>query len=179
MVVIEHLFPEKGVQLVIESMKDIRKINPKAKLVVIGVGPYEEKLKRLVNASEVGKYVEFKAQTDPAIYMDEVKNYGIGLCLHHGEEDSFVYYSDPVSPKELMQAGLPLVISDQLWLSDVVESEKLGEVVSYKKESLLSALRKLWGDEKYYEKCSNNVLEFVKSKSWTTIFEKALKKISV
>lgn len=176
LVVIDHFTKDKNIQMAIEALPVIRKTYKKAKLVVIGTGPYEENLKELAKRKRVSKYVEFKNYTRPEEYLEEISSYGIGLCLHKGTKTSNIYYSDPVSPKEMLAVGLPIVISKDLWLAKVTEEENFGIAVKNKKE-LVEAVTVLLKSPKTYNSITSNAIKFIKGFTWSNILETTFEKI--
>ena len=162
LVVSEYLTEDKGVQLIIGALKEIRKVNSNARLMVIGTGPYKDFLEQLAKEKKVAKYVEFKGVLQHEERLNVIARCGIGLVLHKGAKDNTVYYSDPVSPKEFLAAGLPVVVTDALWLSDDVSKNGLGESIPYNDKSLIAALEKVWSDNSKYGKLSARATIYAK-----------------
>ncbi|MFC1621906.1 glycosyltransferase family 4 protein [Patescibacteria group bacterium] len=177
LVIVEHLTSEKGVQLVIKSLRKIRKINKEAKVVVVGTGPFEDNLKAMAKRYKVSKHINFVGSMSPNKYREELGSFGIGLCLYEGNKNDSAYFSDPISPKEFFGAGLPVVVTDILWIAEDVEKEKLGKVISYNEEDLTKTLNELWNEKGLYKECSDNAKDYIKKFSWTSIFEKTFEKM--
>ena len=111
-----RVHPEKGIELLIESMITLRQQRPGAQLRVIG--PWEERfggggvdfLMHLRNvAAPLGNAIEFVGPV-----FDEAT-----LSAHYEEAAAFVYPSlaakgeaSPVAPLEALAHGLPVVVSD-------------------------------------------------------------------
>ncbi|MBP7927788.1 NAD-dependent epimerase/dehydratase family protein [Patescibacteria group bacterium] len=177
LVIVEHLTSEKGVQLAIKALKAIRKINNDAKLVIFGTGPYEQNLKMLVSKHKMLKHVEFKGDVSPEEYLPLLSSYGIGLCLHTGKKDDSVYFSDPISPKEFLAAGLPVVVTESLWIGSDVEEKELGKAIAYEEEDLVNALQEIWNKRGLYTEMSDNAKKYGSAFLWGDSFDEALGKV--
>jgi len=58
-VVVSHLTEDKGVQLAIAAMPEIRRRLADSRLLIIGTGPYESALRRLASETQLGEAVQF------------------------------------------------------------------------------------------------------------------------
>jgi len=179
LVINEHLTKIKGAQLVINSLPAIRQLNPQAKLVVIGTGPYEQILKEEVSRIKVEAWVEFKGELTPALYFKQLSNYGIGLAIYQGSVGSFTNYADPMAVKEYLALGLPVVVSSYLPIAESVKQLPLGVAINYNQQELVEALAKLWFEPGFYSHCARNGLEFVKDLDWTGIFNQVMKQMGM
>ena len=70
------------------------------------------------------------------------------------------YEGMPMVILEAMSCGKPVVASSVGGVSEVVIDGKTGYVVENKKEQFVSAISKVFGDERHYEELSNQALEY-------------------
>jgi glycosyltransferase involved in cell wall biosynthesis len=172
-----HLTKSKGVQLVIEAMEELIKIIPDIKLEIIGTGPFEEELKKMVEGKKLEKYVIFLGRMDHDKLMKHLPTCGIALATYEPEKHSITYYADPTKPKEYLACGLPVIITRVPWIAKEIEKAPMGIVINYDKRELIEAIIKLLSDDDFYEKCKRNAIKFGQKFNRDKIFEKAFTKI--
>jgi len=173
LVISEHLTELKGINFVIESLPKIIELNPQARLMIMGVGPYQEELKRNVSKFGIGDRVEFFSSASPDVYLDKLGNCGIGLAVYDEKRAKTAYYADPIAIKEYMACGLPVVVSKSLWISEEVTNKQLGIVAENFVEGLVVALHELWKNELLFKSCAENARNYVKNLAWKDVFDKA------
>jgi len=170
-----HIKKHQGLELIINSLKDIINKVPKAKLLIVGGGDLKEHLKDLVAKNYLGKYVEFKDYIPDHRDVESIlSGCAIGLALYEPDPYSITWYADPSKPKQYMASGLPVIITSVPAISDEIKSKRLGLVVNYNKESFVNGVFKLLLDNKFYFECRKNVIEFSSTIRWETIFSNAL-----
>lgn len=175
LVVMSHLTQEKGVQLVLDSFAEIARKHPRARLEVIGTGPYEAELKAQAARLKLGKVVRFLGLMGHAQLFRHLPTCGISLATYTEHEDNIAYYADPTKPKEYLACGLPLIITKVPWTWEAVANKKkpMGVAIRYTQAELVAAADKLLGDRAFYAKCRRNALAFAATLAWGKIFDKA------
>ncbi|HSX39321.1 MAG TPA: NAD-dependent epimerase/dehydratase family protein [Candidatus Saccharimonadales bacterium] len=176
LVVADHLTEQKGIQLVINCFDKILQLNPKARLVIYGTGPYEMDLKKLVEEKKLAKVVEFKGSINSELYSKLLSSYGVGIATYL-DTDNTVFFSDPISVKEYLAAGLPVIATDYLWLAKEIDVRKMGKSIQYSEDQLLTALSELWSDTTFYNNASAAAQKYVSNLAWLDLFDKAFKHI--
>jgi glycosyltransferase involved in cell wall biosynthesis len=130
---------KKGIEIFLESFNLLDQ-NEKSRFGITIVGPgklhYIKKLKKKINILNLLKYVKIL----PAIYKTEQKinllrKFSVFFLTSYEEADS-------IAIKEAMAFGLPVIISKQCRLPDVVKYN-CGFVVNTSQESILKCLKKL------------------------------------
>ena len=139
----------------------------------MGVGPYQEELKRNVSKFGIGDRVEFFSSASPDVYLDKLGNCGIGLAVYDEKRAKTAYYADPIAIKEYMACGLPVVVSKSLWISEEVTNKQLGIVAENFVEGLVVALHELWKNELLFKSCAENARNYVKNLAWKDVFDKS------
>jgi len=109
----------KRPDLAIEIFSKIHVKHPDTRLIMVGEGPMENKLRLQVAGYRLQGFVEF---TGPLFGEEKLKRYHeADLFLFPSEKEGFV-----LVVLEAMAAGLPLVVPDSLGFPEAVESGKNG-----------------------------------------------------
>ncbi|HEY3364573.1 MAG TPA: glycosyltransferase family 4 protein [Symbiobacteriaceae bacterium] len=113
-----RLVPEKGAGVLLEAMPHLLRRHP-AKLVIGGVGPYGDELKRRAHELGIGQHVYF------AGWLPEATAY----ALYRFADVTVVpstYEPFGIVALEALAAGTPLVVSDVGGLGEIVQHEVNG-----------------------------------------------------
>lgn len=110
---------EKNIQAIVDGLPDILTEIPSAKLVIVGKGPYKEKLEEKVQAMNLSDHVHF---------VGEVANDQVAIYYHAA--DFFVSASTSetqgLTYTEAMAAGTPLVVEGNDYLNTLIDDPSLG-----------------------------------------------------
>jgi glycosyltransferase involved in cell wall biosynthesis len=175
-----HLRENKGPQLIIEAFSAIVKVVPQARLLIIGTGPLEEKLKERVAELGIGNHVEFKGFIDSHEEIEKMlAKCAIGVAPYVEDSESFTYYSDPLKPKVYMATGLPVVITRVPKIAWEIEKNRAGFAINYDLQQLIDAVTKLLTDEFLYVKFRKNAISLASKFTWSEVFSEAFNKSSV
>jgi glycosyltransferase involved in cell wall biosynthesis len=177
MVLMSMLDETKGVQLLIDSMKDICARAPGAQLLIIGTGPYEQNLKDQAESLGLGESVKFLGLMDHDSLFKFISHERVGLAPYMDDKNNYTYYADPTKPKEYLACGLPVVITGVPWIASEVEKRPMGVVCRYEKESLVEACVKILNDDAFYGLCLKNSIEFAAGLDWNVIYTRAFEKM--
>ncbi|MFC2149404.1 glycosyltransferase [Candidatus Auribacterota bacterium] len=175
---VSHLTESKGIQLVIDTIAEVKEKVPAAKLHIIGTGPYESELKRMVKDKKVEDCVSFLGPMDHNTLFSYLPKCGIALATYTEDPDSITYYADPTKPKEYLACGLPIIITKVPWIAEEVEKRPMGVAIRYNKAELKDAIVKLMGDTAFYDECRKKALEFTSGLSWDGIYDKTFSKMN-
>lgn len=123
---------EKNIQAIIHGLSQVVSQLPKARLVIVGKGPYTEELKELVEELDLTDYVYF---------VGEVPNDEVALYYHAA--DYFVSASTSetqgLTYTEAMAAGTPLIVEGNDYLNNLIDDASFG-VTFAKDEEFADAL---------------------------------------
>ena len=170
------LFKRQGVQLVIESLPEVIKKIPGIKFVVIGKGPYETELKKLVNKLNLEKYVFFLGYIpNPVVMENRIAQAAIAVALYDKKYDEFSYYGTPGKIKNYLGAGVPVIMTDVPYGVRQIKNAQCGFIVKYSKDELADKIINFFSNEKIMENYRLNALKYVKKYDWDQVFAKALK----
>jgi N-acetyl-alpha-D-glucosaminyl L-malate synthase BshA len=158
--------PEKGVRYLIEAMEIIRRKSQNVRLILVGEGPEEEDLKRLVGQLNLKDCINFLGQ----VPNEEVPQY-------MAASDVFVLPSlsegFPNVILEAMASGLAIVASKVSGLPEIVEDGGNGFLVeSRNPEQIAEKVLLLLGDDELRERISKNNKETAKGYSWESVVER-------
>ncbi|MHB8178989.1 MAG: glycosyltransferase [Vulcanimicrobiaceae bacterium] len=173
-VIASHLTEGKGVQLAIAAMPSILSRVPKAELLIFGTGPYEDDLKDLVSKANLSRVVRFGGLLSHDELMEALPKSGVALAPYVDDPESITYYADPTKPKEYLACGLPVVITKVPWIAGPIGESPMGIAIEYDPQALADAVVRLLDDERFYETCVVNGLNFVEGLAWTTIYDRAM-----
>lgn len=175
LVVMSHLTREKGIQLVLEAWRRIQKRHPRARLEVIGTGPYEAELRALARRLKLGAGVRFLGLMDHRTLFRHLPTCGIALATYTEDGDNIAYYADPTKPKEYLACGLPLVITKVPWTWEKVADLKapMGVAIPYTVDGLVEGVSRLLGDRAFYMRCRRNALAWTATLRYERIFDRA------
>ncbi|MBM4241498.1 MAG: glycosyltransferase family 4 protein [Euryarchaeota archaeon] len=171
-----YLIERKGFEYLIKSMKDVLKKYKGVKLKIVGSGPLEKKLKKVVHDLELNGNVEILENVSdeellklynssdlfvlPSIIDSQGNTEGLGVVL-----------------LEAMACGLPVIGSDIGGIPDIIEDGETGLLVGEKDvEGLSRAIIGLIENENLREKLAIKGSELVTEKfSWYKVAESYLK----
>jgi len=169
------LLEKQGIQLVIESLPYILKKIPNVKLTIIGKGPYEYHLKKLVNKLSLEKYVEFLGYIPSHQDLENrIAKAAIAIALYDRQHDDFSYFADPGKIKNYLGAGVPVILTDVPYVAREVVKAKCGFIIEYSKKELIEVLTEYFTDKQLMRTYRKNALAFAKKYDWDIVFAKAL-----
>jgi glycosyltransferase involved in cell wall biosynthesis len=169
------LMPGKGIDLLIAAFPEIKKRVRAAELHIIGFGPYEAELKRLVAASPARSAIKVPGGMGHQALFKKIPEFGVAFAPYLDDPDSYTWWCDPTKPKEYLACGLPLIITRVPWIWERVAdpAKPMGIAIDYDKAALVAAAARLLGDANFYWRCRKNALAFASSLSWDGIYDRA------
>jgi len=169
------LLEKQGIQLVIESLPNILKKIPNVTLTIIGKGPYEHHLKKLVKKLNLEKYIEFLGYIPSHQDLENrIAKASIAIALYDKQYDDFSYFADPGKIKNYLGAGVPVILTDVPYVAREVVKAKCGFIIEYSKTELIHVLIKYFTDQQSMRTYRINALDFAKKYDWDIVFAKAL-----
>lgn len=173
-----HLQENKGVELLIEAFPEVLKKTPKAKLIIIGGGSIEEKLREKTKVQGLDGHVSFKGYIKSHEEVESLLTHcAVAVAPYVPDPDSFSYYSDASKPKIYMAAGLPVVITRVPEIAWEIERSGAGLVVNYSIEQIADAISKLLLNDELYANCREKAIKLGSQFRWEETFKKALNEI--
>lgn len=165
----------KGLELLVEAFPKVLEAVPGAELHILGFGPFEAELKRLVKASPARARIKVPGGLAHGALFKVVPAYGVALAPYLDDPDSYTWWCDPTKPKEYLACGLPLIITRVPWIWERVADPRkpLGLAIDYRLDELVQACVRLLSDDRYYWRCRRNALEFASTLDWNRIYARA------
>lgn len=162
---IGHLYPWKGVDTIIEAMKDL----PGEELVIVGGLPPEPDLDRareLARALGVAERVSFRGYLPPTALTDE-RLRADAFVIPLPDSLTARYFTSPLKLFEAMAAGRPIVASDLPSIREVLTNEVDALLVPPgDPHAFAAAIRRLAGDRELGARLARRAGEHVRRFSW-------------
>jgi glycosyltransferase involved in cell wall biosynthesis len=164
----------QGVELALEAFDEVLKHVHNARLIIIGTGPIEEKLKEIVRQRDIGDSVRFLGYIKDHESIEQIlRRCRLGLATYAPSPENYTQYTDPYKPKVYMACGLPVIITKVPPIARDIEGSKAGIVIDYDKIELCKAIMKLMLDDAAYGTYRTNAINFVQRYRWQDIFDNA------
>jgi len=166
---------ERGIafELLLDVLSELKKKVRDARLIFIGAGSYEGKLKEYVEKKDLKENTEFLGAKSHEDMFGILVKCGIGIALYeNSDEKHFRYFSDPMKVRDYLASGLPVIISGNSSLGYEVNKEQIGKLVKLNKKEIVDAILPLLLDEKLYKNMRNNAIKFAKKYDTFTLLEK-------
>lgn len=143
---VTRLAPEKGVDILLDAIKELKRIKDGFRVIVAGDGPEKERLVKKAGDIGISGCVEFVGfRNDVPKLLEEADLF---LTCSRGE-------GMPISLLEAMARGLPVVASDVPGNSDVVKNARSGFLFSLDSPAGCAArIKGLMDDEALYRRMS-------------------------
>lgn len=169
------LLPHQGIQLVIQALPYVIKRIPSVTFKVIGIGSYEEDLKRMVTNLNIEKHVEFLGYFEKHEDVEKILcTCDIAVAMYSKKLDKWSYYADPSKIKTYLACGLPIITTSLTYLAAILEKQNCAIVVNYDKKDLAKAIITLLSDTGMQKLYRENALKYIKKLDWNIIFDQAL-----
>ncbi len=164
----------RGLDTVIESLKEYIKINSDIFLLIIGTGNCEEYLKKMVRKLKLESYVGFEGWVDNKIIPEYIASSDVCLVPHHK-----CSHWDNTIPNKLfdyMATAKPVLISNVIPMQRIVQQTNCGLVYNdYDNKSLVSQLLRLRNSEMRSELGQNGKKAVQEYYNWDTDSSRMLK----
>lgn len=152
----------RGIELAIEMMKQL----PCYKLLIIGTGDVEIKLRKQMLENNLFDRVQFLGQLPPENLRLITPTAWLGLSL---EEDMGLNYRYALPNKlfDYIAANVPVLVSDLPEMRKIIEEYEIGIVASSRNPiELANQIADLFDDKKRYESILNNVKKAAEQLNW-------------
>lgn len=170
---------ENGPDLAIESMIDIRKKYPKAKLHIIGGGNNNlERLKKLAKKLNLTENIIFYGfVVDNNEMAKIVRKCYVALAPYRAVERSVRWYADATKIRQYLASGLPVITTHVPPLGTQTAAAGAGILIKDNKEDLFQAVDKIFSDSLFYSKLQKKAVELSRDNTWDNVFKKAFSQL--
>lgn len=147
----------RGLLTVIKSLKNIHKLIPNIKLIILGKSSFDSEIKRKINEYDVGKLVDFIGW----VKEDKIPNYlsisKLGLSPLHKNIHHDTTYANKIF--QYISFGCPIVSSDVTAQSELVKKYNIGVVFKDRNVADFSnKIIELYKEKSMFNKLKNNCL---------------------
>ena len=147
----------RGLLTVIKSLKNIHKLIPNIKLIILGKSSFDSEIKRKINEYDVGKLVDFIGW----VKEDKIPNYlsisKLGLSPLHKNIHHDTTYANKIF--QYISFGCPIVSSDVTAQSELVKKYNIGVVFKDRNVTDFSnKVIELYKEKSMFNKLKNNCL---------------------
>ena len=176
LVYVGHVTASKGLQLVTSALEEVVKTVPLVKMAIIGSGPFEPELKKMVEEKKLTDNFIFWGFTDHDWTLDYLPKCAMGIAPYVSLDKQALMFAEPLKVKDYLACGLPVIITSFAQLNTNIRENQMGAVVDYEKNQMVEAMLKLLTDDKFYYQCRKNVLSYKGKISWKETFNQAFAK---
>ena len=151
----------RGIEILLETFKELSKENKKVVIVFMGYGELEKEIKKI---AEEYKNIYFHKAVSPDVLLDYTSSADFGISTI---EDSCLSYRYCLPNKmfEYLMAEIPVIVSHLYEMKRLVEENKVGIVARENSSNgLKEAINKVLKLDKY--KLQKNIIEVKKIYNW-------------
>ncbi|TSC63482.1 MAG: glycosyltransferase, partial [Microgenomates group bacterium Gr01-1014_93] len=170
-----HILEKQGLDVVISAMPAILKKIPLAKLLIIGSGEYEDRLKRLAGNLKINKNVEFAGYVEKHEDVERMAAEStISLAMYKPDPASFTTWADPGKLKIYLAAGSPVILTSVPPVAGEIETNKCGIIAEYSKKDLADKAIRLLISTRMLKEYQKNATVWARRFDWDRVFSLAL-----
>lgn len=118
-----YLLQRKGVDLLIQALKEVVKVNENVRLRIVGDGPQREALEKLVKELNVSDYVVFEGFVPNSDVQKYYQKAHIFVSMSRSESWGQMYL-------EAMACGLPVISSKNVGSESIIHDSEFGYLVA-------------------------------------------------
>lgn len=169
-----HLLEKQGVQTVIKALPRIQARVPKARLTVIGDGPYAGTLRELSRQMGLDQTIEFTGAIEDHHHVESLMA-GCALAVAPYVPDPLncTNFADPGKLKAYLACGLPIVLTGVPPIAPLIESRGAGRIVEYNADAIATAITDYLSDRRLLEQARAAATALGSEFEWRQIFSDA------
>lgn len=169
------LEPEKGIELIIQSIPKVLKSIPNAKFIILGGGPLEKDIRKKIKNSDFENSVKLTGHIPSRKdAMELLSKCTIGIAPYIVEKNQYQSFGFGAKIFDYAACGLPIVITHWKQIEDL----EMGLTIDYNSSQLAEAIVKLLKDQDLYKSCKENVGKFAQDHYYKKIYDEAFSKLS-
>ena len=168
------MYHHRGIDILLEAVKEIVKEKPQTKLVLLGDGPEMNQLKKIAQENKLEENVDFKGWIDRNKIPEYLATSSIGIGPLRSTE--VTKYALPIKVLEYMSAGLPIIAAKNTLPEDILEEGKNGFFINNSTE-LVEKIMELLNNKELRKKMGKNSKEMVKKFDWKNVTESIIQEV--
>lgn len=161
------LFPHSGLAAVLEALPRVRDVLPATRLIIVGTGPDEDRLRGLVAQRHLLNAVDFRGPQPYGELPRMLAQADVGLAI--AERSAFRRYACPLKLLEYAAAGVPALATVGTEAGDMVRRHGCGLAVPHTPAALADALLHLLSSASLYADLQAGALAFAAEHTWHRI----------
>lgn len=165
----------QGIQLVVDSMPQVIKAVPSANFVVIGGGPYEDSLRRLVQERGLEKVINISGYATRTVVHNLLSTSAFAVAPYVPDPYSFTYYALPGKIMLYLSYGLPVIVTNVPPISEEISKKDAGIVIDYNADQLAAAIISLLNDPGKLERYRSRATALAHEYDAESIYDKAFR----
>jgi glycosyltransferase involved in cell wall biosynthesis len=158
-----------GVQFAIKGFKKALEMGIKADFKILGEGPYEIHLRRLVKDLKLTGNIQFYGRIEYYKIPDYLKKSKLGIITF--EESNLTTVAHPIKIIEYMASGLVVLGVNFGEIAKIINDSGAGVVVNDTNE-FAYMLKILLSDNNLYKRLQTNTVNFAKNFDWNLIYRR-------
>lgn len=179
MVFLSRLVRSKGMDLVLDALPQILSHIPDVRLIVIGAGPYEIRMKEIVRERNLSDHVAFLGPMNHNALLDLLPRFAIGLAPYPPWRDSITWYADPTKVKDYLACGLPVIITRVPEVYKEMKKSGAGTVIDYSSDALARAAVELLSDDDRLILAKHRALNLSHEYLWDKVYADAFDRTGI
>lgn len=173
LVIVSHLTRAIDYSLLFQVIKKLSIKYKDIRLLVIGTGPDEKRLKNMVRQMKMRDRVLFLGQKFHQEVLKVLSQSAVGMALYTREQP-WREFCDSLKIREYFACGLPVITTDVSSTADDVEKEEAGLVIDLNEKDLEKAIDRLFSDKKLYLKMRKNGIRLARKYDFYKVMGRVL-----
>lgn len=169
MVLVGNLTAAIRFDFIIRALRDAALRDNRSKLILIGAGPNEIEIRRLITECGMEKNVVFAGRMDHGQLLRALPKYGLGLAIY-GNTFDWNLHSDSLKVKEYVACALPVIMAGAPAAQEEIVQSGAVRIVEIDPDAVAGAIVELLTDDAAYGLLRQNALQFRDSLDWAQVF---------
>ena len=145
-----RLVKSKGIKLLLKAVEILKLQNPNIKLIIVGLGSLENKIKKYIKEHNLQDNVTFSGWLPTADDLARVYNQSKIFVMPSFNEGG------PRTPLEAMACKVPVITSRVGIMLDIIEHGKNGLFINWDAKDIVEKILRLLKDKDLYKKIAEN-----------------------
>lgn len=172
------LVEHQGVQVVLDAVPEIVKHIPDFKFLIIGLGDYEDELKKKAKDLAIEDYVHFAGYFEKHEDVEKrLSNSGLAVAMYNQALAKWSYYCDPTKIRHYLAAGLPVITTSLTHIIEDLKKYQCGEVIDYDFQKVSEAVIGIFSNPDKQRQMRDNAIKYSRDYDWEKVFDRAMEKI--
>lgn len=177
LVIVTHVTRAVDWDLLFKVIENLVVKYKELRLLVIGTGPEEKKLKRVVRLRKMERRVLFLGQKSHDEALRILARSGVGVAIYT-KEQPWREFCDSLKIREYFACGLPVITTDVSSTASEVKNEQAGFVIDLNEKELERAINELFSNKQLRLKMRRNGIKLAKRYDFSKVIDEVLVKLN-